>query len=147
MATGLLFDSDKAVAEWLFSSYGERRYSYDRCLGLLHDGTLCGAVLFHNWNGANVEISYYGQNALTPGIVRCLAIFILGAFDPSRLTSMVSKRNKHFIKGLMRLGFKLEGAQHCYYGKRDCTRNTGIRLVMFRETIEQLAGITEPMSA
>lgn len=147
MATGLLFDSDKMVADWLFAKYNQRRYSYDRCLGLVRDGTLCGAVLFHNWNGANVEISYYGKDTMTPGVIRCLAMYILDTFDPSRVTAMISKRNKHFIKGMLRLGFKVEGTQRCYYGKRDCIRNIAIRLVMFREALELIAGIPAKVSA
>lgn len=143
----MLFDHDQAVANWLFASYGQKRYSYDRCLGLLRDGTLCGAVLFHNWNGANVEVSYYGKNTMTPGVIRCIGQYVLSTFDPSRLTAHVPKRSKHYIKGLQRLGFRVEGVQRCYYGKRDCLRNTAIRLVMFRPEIETVARIEQPVSA
>lgn len=147
MAIGLLFDSDQAVANWHFAVYGEKRYSYDRCLGILRDGVLCGCVLFHNWNGANVEVSYYGKGTMTPGVIKCIAQFIISTFNPSRLTAHVPKRSKHYIKGLQRLGFRVEGASRCYYGRRDCVRNTAIRLVAFREAIELVAGITEPLSA
>ena len=147
MSVGMLFDSDQVVANWLFATYGQRRYSYDRCLGLLRDGMLCGAVLFHNWNGANVEVSYYGKGTMTPGVLRCIATFTLNTFDPSRLTAHVPKRDKHYIKGLLRLGFRVEGAQRCYYGKKDCLRNSAIQLVAFREAIEQVASLATPKSA
>lgn len=142
MAIGLLIGSDEFVAQWLFVTNKQPSYSYDQALGLITpDGCLQGAVLFHNWNGSNVELSYYGYKTMTAGIVRCLAQYIANTFDPSRLTVTTSKRNRQFIKALQRLGFKLEGAQRCYYGKRDCNRNVGVRFVMFREGINKIAGL------
>ena len=85
MTAGLLFNSDELVANWLFACYLQRRYSYDRAVGLVRNGELVGAVLFQGWNGANVEVSYYG--------------------------------------------------------KRDCNRNTAVRLVGFREAIERVARV------
>jgi RimJ/RimL family protein N-acetyltransferase len=140
MSTGLLIGHDEAVANHLFSFYSQPKMQYDRCLGLINSkGVLVGAVLFHNWNGSNVEISYYGENTMTPGIIRCLARFILITFDASRLTAVTSKRNKRFVRSLQNFGFKLEGVQRCYYGHQDCIRNTGVRLVMFRNRLEELA--------
>lgn len=141
MTVGLLIGSDKVVAEWLFSTYEQHSFSYDKCLGLVDsDRTLRGAVLFHNWNGANVELSYYGAQTMRLGIVRCLASYIINNFDPARLTVTTSKRNRHFIKSLLKFGFKLEGTQRCYYGRRDCNRNVGVRFVMFRDLIDNIAG-------
>ncbi len=140
MSIGLLLDSDALVAEKLFASYGQAQYKYDKCLGLVHATRgLVGAALLHNWNGSNVELSYYGENTLSCGVIRCLARYIVCTFDPSRLTVTVGKRRKRFQRALMRLGFRLEGTQRCYYGKRDCTRNTGIRFVMFRVRLDELA--------
>jgi hypothetical protein len=139
MGVGLLFGSDELVANWLFTCYLQKRGSYDRAVGLIRDGELVGAVLFQGWNGYNVEVSYYGKNTMTPGIIRCLAGYILQEFDPSRLTAMVPKRAKHWIRSLLKLGFKVEGIARCYYGKRDSNRNTAVRLVAFREAIERVA--------
>jgi RimJ/RimL family protein N-acetyltransferase len=142
---GLLFNADDVVAAWLFESHGQKPMKYDRALGLMNtSGVIVGAVLFHHYNGANVELSYYGKSTMTLGIVRCLARFILVEFDASRLTVVTSKRNRRYIKGFQKLGFKLEGVQRCYYGKRDCTRNTGVRFVMFRDRIEVLAKLEAP---
>ena len=140
MSTGLLIGHDVAVANYIFTLYSQPALQYDRALGLVNaKGELVGGVFFHNWNGANVEISYYGKNTMTPGVLRCLARFILLTFDPSRLTATTSKRNRQFIRSLQRFGFKLEGAQRCYYGKQDCLRNTGVRFVMFRGRLEEIA--------
>lgn len=139
MSVGLLLDSDDLVAQHLFNAYQQPHYKYDRALGIIRDGDLIGTVLLHNWNGHNVEISYYGKSTMTAGIIRFLAQFIVKTFDPARLTGVVNKRNKRYIRSLTRLGFRLEGTQRCYYGKEDCNRNTGVRLVMFRARIDELA--------
>ena len=140
MTTGLLFDHDDLVGTWLFNKYSVRPTKYDSALGLIDpSGALVGAIIFHHFNGNNVELSYYGQHTLTVGIVRCIARYLLCTFDPSRLTVMTSKRNRRLMKSLQGLGFKVEGASRCYYGKRDCTRNIGVRFAMFRQRIEELA--------
>ena len=119
----------------------------DAAIGIVEpDGRLVGAGLYQNWNGSNLEGSYYGKKTLTPGIVRALIKGAL-AFDPSRLTVVTSKKNRKLIRALQRIGFCLEGAQHRYYGKRDCPRNTGVRLVMFRETMDRIAGIRDDQVA
>lgn len=138
--TGLLFDCDEVVAAYLFASYGQRPMKYDRALGLIDkQGDLKGCVLFHFYNGSNVEMSYYGPVTMTPGVVRTIARFIICTFDPSRLTVMTNKRNKELHRKFQKLGFKLEGVQRCYYGHRDCSRNTGVRFVMFRDRIDAIA--------
>lgn len=145
MKTGLLFGADEAVAAQLFAVYHQKPMKYDRALGLVGpEGRLTGAVLFHHYNGSNVEMSYYGPNTATLGVFRCLMRFILLEFNASRLTAMTSKRNRRNIKGFQKLGFRLEGVSRCYYGQRDCPRNTAVRFVMFRDVIEKIAKLETP---
>lgn len=145
MSTGLLFDCDQQVADFVFSLSQRKFTNFDRCLGLVtSSGGICGGVFFHNWNGFNVELSYYGESTLTPGIIRTLARYIICTFDPSRVTVVTPKRNKQLLRSLQKLGFVLEGAQRCYYGQRDCMRNTGVRLVLFRDLLTRLAKFEQP---
>ena len=138
--TGMLFDCDEEVANWLFKIYKWPAFKYDKAIGLLDaKGMLVGAVLYHSWNGNNIEVAYYGKNTMTLGVYRALARYVILQFDPSRVTAMTSKKNRQFIKGLMKTGFKFEGISRCYYGKQDCNRNTGVRLVIFRDSLERLA--------
>lgn len=140
MSKGLLLHCDHELGARLFAAYGQPPLKFDRCLGVVDNvGELVGYVLFHNWNGSNIELSYYGENTMTPGIIRCIARFIICTFDPARLTVIISKRNRRFLRSVQKIGFKLEGAQRCFYGKKDVARNTGIRFVMFRDRIDQLA--------
>lgn len=147
MPAGLLFDNDEFVASYLFKMYKQKPFKVERALGIIKDNQLVGAVIFHNWNGANVEMSYYGKDTMTVGIVRLLARFMICTFDLSRLTVVTIRRNKRLIRAYYKLGFKLEGTQRCYYGKQDCQRNTGVRFVMFRDRIEEIAKLPQSPKA
>lgn len=143
MAFGLLVGNDSEVADWAFSTYSLYPTRVDRGLGIVNE-EMCvvGAILLQNFNGTNVELSYYGPNTLSVGIVRAIARIIIGEFNASRLTVVTSKKNKRLLRSIQRFGFKFEGIQRCYYGARDCTRNTGVRFVMFREDLERVAKLT-----
>jgi RimJ/RimL family protein N-acetyltransferase len=143
MSKGLLFAADEHVAKWICDYYGWARFmQYEACIGVIKDATeLVGAIFLHGYNGNDLHLSYYGQGTLTPGIARTLAQFIISEFDPARLTVIVSKRNKRLIRSCDRFGFKLEGTQRCYYGKQDCNRNTGVRMVMFRNDLDRVASL------
>lgn len=129
------------MADWAFRTHNLVPTKFDAAIGVVElDGKIVGAGLYQNFNGNNVEGSYYGRRTLSPGIVRALFSVAL-AFNPSRLTIVTSKKNRRLVRFLQRLGFALEGAQRRYYGQRDCARNTGVRLVMFRERIDEIAGL------
>jgi len=139
MGIGLLLHNDDLVAEYLFKIHVRPRMHYDAAIGVVDDGVLVGGILLQSWNGFNVEVSYYGRGTLTYGIIRCLARIILSTLNPSRVTCTVNRKDKRLMNGLRKLGFVLEGTQRRFYGDLDVRRNTGVRFVMFRERIEQLA--------
>jgi RimJ/RimL family protein N-acetyltransferase len=140
MPTGLLFECDETVANWLFQRNNWPIYKYDKAIGLVNEeGNLIGAVLLQHWNGNNIELSYYGRNTLSLGVIRCLARYLLSSFSPARVTVTTRKKNRSLIRSLQKLGFRLEGMMRCFYGLNDCNRNTGVRFVMFRADIEKLA--------
>lgn len=142
MSIGLLFECDDAVANWQANLVGGLPCKYNKVVGLIDSsGALVGAVSFYNWNGANIELGYHGENTLRPGIVRCLARYAIATFDPARATVVTSKRNRRLIRSLQKIGWRLEGVSRCYYGKRDCNKNAGVRLVLFRDALDKLAGI------
>lgn len=146
MAHSLVIGDDHNIATWVFSAYRLYPFPYNRVFGLLDtEKKLVGAILFHNFNGVNLELSYYGAKTLTVGIVRSLARLAMAEFKPARCTFVVSKRNKRLIRSLDRFGCKLEGVQRRYYGHLDTNRNTGVRFVLFQEQIERLAGLGEPI--
>lgn len=145
MSTGLLFDYEDKVTDFVFKLYKCLPFKYNKAVGLITNGELRGAVILHSYNGSNVELSYYGHATMTAGVVRTIARYIICTFHPSRLTVVTSKRNKRFIRSFQRLGFKVEGVQRRYYGEHDNNRNAGVRFVMFRERIEEIAKFVKPL--
>jgi RimJ/RimL family protein N-acetyltransferase len=143
MAAGLLLGQDEIVAAWAFAQWGLHPTKVDRGFGVIgKDGKIHGAILLQNFNGTNIELSYYGPRTLSPGIVRSIARTVILEFNAARVTVVTSKKNKRLMRSLSRFGFKLEGSQRRYFGQRDCSRNTGVRFVLFCEQIERLARFT-----
>jgi len=140
MPLGILVDQDHYVASWAYETFKGMAHNVDKALGIVDSkGTIVGAALFQNFNGANVELSYYGPRTLTSGIVRIIARMALGHFNASRLTVVTSQRNKRLIKACLKIGFRLEGIQRCFYGHDDNKKNTGVRLVAFRDALSKVA--------
>jgi RimJ/RimL family protein N-acetyltransferase len=140
MPYGLVIGEDSIVAQWAFSAFHLYPTPFNRALGIVNkDKIVIGAILLQNFNGANVELSYYGPRTLSVGIARAIARLVMGEFSASRVTVVTSKRNRRLMQSLSRFGFKLEGIQRCYYGHEDNKKNTGVRFVMFREQIAKIA--------
>jgi RimJ/RimL family protein N-acetyltransferase len=137
---GLLIDNDKFVAEWTYRTFNIYPQQVDKAFGIIDSkGKLCGGILFQNFNGVNLELSYYGPRTVSCAIVRIIARTAIEFFNVSRLTVVTSRRNKRLIRGLMKLGFKLEGIQRCFYGHEDNKKNTGVRLAVFRDQLLRVA--------
>jgi RimJ/RimL family protein N-acetyltransferase len=144
MSRGLLIGEDQQVAKWAFEAFRIFPAPINQALGLIDNvtGKIVGAVIFQNFNGMNIELSYYGPRTVTYGIVRAVARVALNGFNVARLTVVTSKKNRRLMRGLLKIGFKLEGHQRCYYGHEDNNKNTGVRFVMFREHLKKLANST-----
>jgi RimJ/RimL family protein N-acetyltransferase len=140
---GLLIDADQEVFEWVHSKFKIYPVPANKAIGVIdHDtGKLIGGVLYQNFNGVNVELSYYGPHSVSASIVRAIARIAVGHFDAARLTVVTSRRNKRLIRGLLKLGFVIEGIQRCFYGHEDNRRNAGVRLAVFRKRLEEVAKI------
>lgn len=150
MTTGVLLDNDEFVGKFICATYGTKwpDLKFDRAIGIINNaGILVGGVIFQNWNRFNVDASYYGKNTLTPGILRFIARYIVTNFGVVRVTVMTSKRNTRLRRALHNLGFATEGMQRCFYGNRDCPRNTAARLVMFRDRLNEIAKLEQSAKA
>ena len=140
MSNGILIGCEQAVAHWAFKAHNKVPHHCDRAIGIVNSGgQLVGAALIHSYNGCNATLSYYGKQTVTLGIVRSLAKISILDLDLGRVTVVVPKKSKRLARALLKFGFKVEGVQRCYFCHRDCPRNTGVRFVMFRERILQLA--------
>lgn len=142
---GLLVDNDIAVASWTCDKFNVFPMPVNKAVGVVDkNGKLIGGILFQNFNGVNVELSYYGERTLSPGICRVIARTALNHFNCGRLTAITSQRNKRLIRSLLKIGFRLEGIQRCFYGHEDNRKNTGVRLVAFRDALAKVAYRTTP---
>lgn len=139
MAKGLLLDCDAQVSAWAFYTHNRIPMHIDRALGIVENGELVGAALFSSYNSVNAELSYYGKNTVTVGIVRALARIALYELHLARCTVIVPKRPSFLLKKLAKFGFRYEGVQRRHFGPTNSPRHTGCRFVVFREDMEKLA--------
>ena len=95
--------------------------------------------MFSSYNGVNAELSYYGKNTITVGIIRAVAKIALYELHLARCTVIVPKRPSFLLKKLVKFGFRYEGVQRRQYGPTDSSRHTGCRFVVFKEDMEKLA--------
>ena len=138
---GLIIGDDHRINLWACQKFNVFPIPANMAIGVANrEGTLIGAIIFQNYNGINIELSFYGEpRILTANIVRHIAHAALVNFNVGRLTTITSRRNKRLIRGLIKIGFKLEGMQRVFYGHQDNKKNTGVRLVAFRDDLSRVA--------
>lgn len=112
----LLFGHDKTVADWYVKKWGNL-LPWQYAIGILDkEGLLCGAAIFHNYNGSNIEFSYYGPHTITKTVVLGIAYFTFKQLKVNRVTVSVPRRNRQLVKSLPPFGFKMEGVLRHFYG-------------------------------
>ena len=117
-----LYNNDKLVADWVSKKWGKPLQNWYFAIGVLNkNGTLSGAATFHNYNGYNIELAYYGPNTVTTQLFREIGDFCVNKLKVERLSVMIPRKNSSMVRNLPKFGFKLEGIIRHYYGpfKRD----------------------------
>jgi len=138
----ILMACDHEVAEWCLRAFNLFPMPYNLALGILdrdRDNALVGAAIFDQWNGHNIELSYYGPRTPTAGIVRALARAALH-FNVQRLSMRTASVRGPLIKQLSKLGFEIESVERHFYGYE----KHAVRLVVFRPQIEKTARLDTP---
>lgn len=137
--TDFLTGCDDMVSQWAWRTFGFRPMPIDRAVGLVDAGQIIGAVIWQNFNGHNVDVSYYGPGTVTPGVARAVARFTLREFDPARVTVMTAKANKRIARFFTRIGAKFEGVMRDYYGRDGSGQSSAVRFVLTRDAVERIA--------
>jgi RimJ/RimL family protein N-acetyltransferase len=106
-------------------------------IGVLEEGYLVAACMFHAHNGPDVELSYYGPKTLTLDIVKGLARIAVEYLGVSRITARTSRGNKIMTRGIKKVGFEYEGIRKCGYGDQDA-----IMYGLYGANLARLAGKT-----
>ncbi len=112
----LLFGHDQDIAKWVNDKYQAGVPPYIAALGLVDSNEIKGACSFHDFNGPNVELCYWGPQTLRRGIVAQIADFCFRGLKVQRVTARTPRGNKSVINGLQKLGFVREGVLRHYYG-------------------------------
>ncbi len=113
----LMFNQDQAVADWVSKKWGKPLQSWYYAVGILNkEGVLRGAATFHNFNGNNIELCYYGPKTISKDVVFGLCRFIFDHLKATRLTISVPRKNKILTKSVRKMGFKVEGVLRHFYG-------------------------------
>lgn len=131
----LLFGHDNEIAIWAFDKFKVRPANYDMAIGIVADGDLVGSVMFHAFNGHDIEISYYGPQTMTLGIARQCARVAVEHFGVSRVTARTAKNNKMMTRGIGKIGFQFEGIRHNAYGDHDA-----VMFGLYGKNLARLAG-------
>jgi hypothetical protein len=136
----ILLGHDREVAQWAFHEANSVPLLYNAAVGLVSDdGRLCGAFLFVNANGYDAEFLFHGIGAMKRGVIQIAAIYALRILQVHRVT--IRTRNAGLIRGLPRLGAVLEAVICRYYGDDDRPNTKAYQFVLYKETLEALAGL------
>jgi RimJ/RimL family protein N-acetyltransferase len=129
----LLFHHDAQVAEWAFDKFNFQPTRYDLALGIMDDGVIVGAAIWHAYNGCDIELSYYGPVDL--GIARKLARVAVGHLGVSRVTARTARNNKKITRGIRKIGFEYEGIRKYGHGDQD-----SVMYGLYGKKLARLAG-------
>lgn len=113
----LVVDADALVAEWAQDRLGPLLFTSYRAFGVADGGgSLRGAMLFHDYNGSNIEITIYGPGCINRRFIRYAFDYAFRVNGASRLTARTRRGNARMRKLLPKLGFVYEGTSKQYFG-------------------------------
>jgi hypothetical protein len=81
------------------------------------EGQLCGAWVWSEYTGHNVELSVYAPKCLTRHILKEGFSYAFNQIGVSRITQRVPLSNKKLNEILLKTGFKFEGLLRNFYGE------------------------------
>lgn len=113
----LVVDADLQVAEWTQDRLGPLLFTSYRAFGVVDaGGALRGSMLFHDYNGSNIEITIYGPGCINRRFIRYAFDYAFRVNGASRLTARTRRGNRIMRKMLPALGFIYEGTSKQYFG-------------------------------
>ncbi len=131
LATG----NDEILNQWTLATFGVRNFNSNMALGVMDGPQLVGSVFFHAHNGPDIELSYFGPQTLTIGILRSICRIAVDHFGVSRITVRAPRTNKRMTRGIHKIGFVFEGVRHNGYGDQDA-----LMYGLYGKNLARLAG-------
>lgn len=107
----LLYGHQGAVSAWAGRQLGIDNWGPCQAIGVLRDGRLVAAAVFHQYRYPNIEISFVTTDRrwATPQSVRGIMRYPFVQLGCKRLTAITSDTNQPARAFLCRLGFRPEG--------------------------------------
>jgi RimJ/RimL family protein N-acetyltransferase len=107
----LIYGHDEAVAAWAGERLGISDWGPCRAIGVMRDGAMAAAAVFHQYRHPAIEISFVTANRrwATPRTVRGIMRYPFIQLGCKRLTAITEEANQPTRAFLVRLGFKQEG--------------------------------------
>jgi len=114
----LMFGHDLDVASWVGDRLGVVFVPPYTSIGVLNKrGTLIGGLVFTDYNGANIEVTFYGPGCITKAGLQGMFAYVFTQLKCTRLTARTPRSNRAMRELLPRLGFHHECVQPRYYGR------------------------------
>jgi RimJ/RimL family protein N-acetyltransferase len=111
-------EDGQRIAQWFGDIVGKQPNGHYSAMGWLKpDGTLSAAVVFHDWNGANIEMHMVGSIS-RQGLREAFRYAFL-QLKVQRVTAKPYRSNDTTCGLVERLGFVREGVMERYYGPND----------------------------
>lgn len=113
----LVFGDDRTIADWVSKRSGKPLRNWHHAIGIIdRDGLLIGAASFHDFNGFNTELVFWGPGAFSASVARGLMRFAFDVMGAIRVTARTPRKNRVVVRGLPAFGFRCEGIAKCYFG-------------------------------
>jgi len=131
----LVSGHDKVVHEWASQQFGRKLAPCYSAFGLIDkEGPLLGAVIFQDYNGSNIEVSYWGHG-FTLGVIKQLMSYCFEHLKVERVTARTPRDNKALLRQMPKIGFKYEGCLRRYYGPHK--RHDALIFGMLKSDVER----------
>lgn len=116
--TELLFDLDSRVAAYVGEKLNVTFYPPYVAIGFAKNGQVQGGAIFNDFNGSNIEVSFYAPR-FQRGIGRALLHYAFVQAGCNRLSAHTRVTNFPTIKLLLKLGFEFEAKRPRFFGNGD----------------------------
>ena len=111
----ILIGKDKYVIDWVASQLQEP-VNGGIGVGVVENNLLVGGMVFHDYNGSNIEMTCFGPGCLNRRILSWLFNYVFMELGCNRLSVKTKRSNKRVLKLANRLGFTYEATLKQFFG-------------------------------
>jgi RimJ/RimL family protein N-acetyltransferase len=131
----IVLGQDEAVGSFAARMLGVAIIPPFTSMGIVdEDERLVGAIIYNGFNGANIEITFYGPGTMHRRFIKAAFAYPFQQLNVIRLTARTKRSNKTMCKLLPRLGFTYEATLKNYFGP-----SRGDDAVVYRMTRSEAA--------